>query len=337
MEDIILVVVPIYKVERYLKSCVDSILNQTYKNLQVILVDDGSPDSCPQICDEYAKYDKRVQVIHKENGGLSDARNAGIDSASGKYITFVDSDDFIFPEMIARLYELCEKYQADLSMCQCIHGKDKDFLDFVRGRKDIGEVKEDIFENEEKLRAYLISRKIDIVIWKKLYKMELFQSLRFPKGKLHEDAFVTYILIDNADKVIVTNEVGYFYRKNPQSIMNSGFAVQKFHLIEAKLKQLRYIEEKHPKLRLYACAGVIYACNCCLEGMVLQGYFEKKAEKWIQRLYRKYTFMYIKARNIGIGGKMLALLAFVNTQLARFVFKLFNITADVFTDLFCKI
>ena len=105
MEDIISVVVPIYKVERYLKSCVDSILNQTYKKSSQFIIDDGSPDSCPQICDEYAKYDKRVQVIHKENGGLSDARNAGIDSASGKYITFVDSDDYIDKEMLKDLYE----------------------------------------------------------------------------------------------------------------------------------------------------------------------------------------------------------------------------------------
>ena len=116
MEDLISVVVPIYNVENYIKKCVDSILSQTYKNLEIILVDDGSPDNCPQICDEYAQKDNRIKVIHKENGGLSDARNAGIDISKGKFITFIDSDDYIEKDYVEVLYNSIKENASDMAI-----------------------------------------------------------------------------------------------------------------------------------------------------------------------------------------------------------------------------
>ena len=313
--DLISVVVPIYKVEKYLNNCIKSILIQTYENLEIILVDDGSPDSCPQICDALAKQDNRIKVIHKKNGGLSDARNAGLEISKGKYITFVDSDDFISNDMIETLYNMCIKFQADFAMCQKADCDDDDTIDSVE--LDVSEIKYKTFENVEKMKAYLITNEIETTAWKKLYKSNLIKQFRFPKGKIHEDVFTTYQIIDKAEKIVVTNRIGYYYRNNPQSIMNSGFSLNRLHAIEAKLEQLRFIEIKYPSLYKFAAAEVIYACNYCLKEMALKNYYDQSIEKKIQSLYRKYVRYYVRKNNVSISGKMMSIVAFVYTKFAR--------------------
>lgn len=320
MEDLISVVVPIYNVEKYLRTCIDSIMNQNYKKLEIILCDDGSTDSCPQICDEYAKIDSRIKVIHKKNGGLSDARNAGINIAKGKYITFVDSDDFLLEDMIETLYILSKKYDADFVMCKKMDCGDDDIVSTIVPPCDSLNIK--VFEGREKMAAYLKTNQIETTAWKKLYNRSLFGDLRFPKGKLHEDAFTTYKLVDSARKIVVTNKVGYVYRNNPQSIMNSGFSLNRLHSIEAKQMQLRFIEEKYPELRKYACAEVIYACNFCLGEMVKKDFFEKDIEEVLQELYRKYYKQYLIVNNVSVKGKVLALAAAIHTRIARKILKL---------------
>ena len=317
--DLISIVVPVYKVEKYLNNCIKSILMQTYENLEIILVDDGSPDKCPKLCDSIAKQDNRVKVIHKKNGGLSDARNVGLAIAKGKYITFIDSDDFIAKDMIEVLYNMCIKLQSDFAMCQKADCNDDDSIATVEF--DTSEIKYKTFEKKEKMYAYLVTNEIETTVWKKLYKSTLIKQFRFPKGKLHEDAFTTYLIIDKAEKIAVTNKIGYYYRNNPQSIMNSGFSLNRLDSIEAKREQLRFIGAKYPSLYKYAAAEVIYACNYCLKEMALRKYYDKSIENEIQSLYRKYVRYYIGVNNVSISGKILSIVAFIYTRFARMLIR----------------
>lgn len=312
---IVSVIIPIYKVEKFLRICLESVINQTYKNLEIILVDDGSPDNCGEICDEYASKDSRIKVIHKENGGLSDARNAGIEVATGEYITFVDSDDFLFLNMVEILYQLCKKNRAEFSMCQCVHCTEKDEK-FMMEKSEIQE-KIEIFEEKEKMKAYMVSKKIDTVVWKKMYAKRLFDNIRFPKGKLHEDTFVMHLLIESANKVVITNEYGYVYRINPESIMNRNFSSKRLDAIEAHVEKKDFMEKNYPELYSYACSELIYACNFCLYGMVIADYYEQTIEDMLKVLYRKYAKYYIFSLHTSYMGKVLSVIAFINLSLAR--------------------
>lgn len=224
MNELISVIVPVYKVEDYLKRCIDSILRQTYGNLEIILVDDGSPDGCCKICDEYAERDKRVKVIHKENGGLSDARNAGIDIAQGSYVAFIDSDDWVHDKYIEKLYQLLKKTAADISVCNYMETSRED----IPQNNINGKIYE--FSNVEALEQLTNKLYLQMVVaWGKLYKKDLFNEIRFPEGKIHEDEFTSYRVIYKARKVVFTTERLIYYWQRPDSIMGSGFNV-KHHL-----------------------------------------------------------------------------------------------------------
>lgn len=314
-EPLVSVIVPIYKVEEYLNACVQSIKNQTYNNLEIILVDDGSPDKCGSMCDVYAQNDSRIKVIHKKNGGLSDARNAGIDIAKGDYITFVDSDDFVFKEHIERLVDIATKYHSDYVLCECIHCDEKDSIMSVDNYSQNPE-KVYVFEGEDKFNAYYVEEKIDTVAWKKLYKRDLFSKIRFPKGKLNEDAFVVLQLLDLAEKVCSTTYKGYAYRINSESIMHSEFIPAKLDSIEAKIIQNKYVEKKHPKFRSYSRAGIIYSCNYCLRSMAKSKYKDQNILNKLHKIYKLYYKDYLKQNNVSGFGKVTAIIAVCNIQLA---------------------
>ena len=224
------IIVPIYKVEKQLEQCIKSILNQSFTNFELILVDDGSPDMCGHICDEYEKKDSRIKVIHKKNGGLSDARNAGLDIALGKYIGFVDSDDIIHPQMYEKLYNCINKSNLDIVQCK--------FKRF----KSIEEININISDSELNFKEYnsqdaiidlIDNNKINVNAWNKLYKRELFQNERYPKGKIHEDEFLTYKLIYNSSKIGYIDEELYYYYENNNGIMNGSNILKRLDRIEA--------------------------------------------------------------------------------------------------------
>lgn len=231
---IISIIVPIYKVEKYLEHCVNSILNQTVKDIEVILVDDGSPDNCGAICDELAKIDNRIRVIHKPNGGLSDARNAGIDIAEGKYIGLVDSDDYIAPTMYEKLLKALEENDADASMCYACNIYDDD-MEFVACK--IGEV--EVFDGEDILDA-LFSKKLNNFAWNKLYKRELFNNIRYPFGKIYEDLFTTYKIFGNCKRVALDSSQMYYYRIRRDSIMGKARKVINTDKFEAYSDIMEY-------------------------------------------------------------------------------------------------
>lgn len=239
MADLISVIVPVYDVEAYLSECVDSILGQSYADLEVILIDDGSPDRCGEVCDAYALRDNRVRVIHQENQGLSAARNAGLDTMTGRYVTFVDSDDWLNHECIERLHDLLSRAGADISVCT-LH-------------RTLGEV---AVPKPQTMEVIELSRKVAIdqivkprygsmvAACGKLYKAEMFSDVRFPVGRLHEDAFTTYRVILKCDSIILTTEPLYFYRQRPDSIMGSPFkAAAKLDIIDALIERGEALRE----------------------------------------------------------------------------------------------
>ena len=217
MNELISVIIPIYNVERYLEKSIESVIGQSYKNLEIILVDDGSTDESGKMCDEIAKKDKRIKVIHKKNGGLSDARNAGIEVAKGKYLGFIDSDDYIDKYFYETLYTVLKKYNADISMCNY----KKVYTDFEENNAKL-EHKEQVFNSKQALRELLLFGKIENYAWNKLYRKELFEKVRYPVGKKMEDIGTTYLTIKNSKTVVVTDYIGYFYRQRKGSIMSDG-------------------------------------------------------------------------------------------------------------------
>lgn len=207
------IIVPIYNVEKYLNRCIESIINQTYKNLEIILVDDGSPDNCPQICDEYAKQDHRIKVIHKKNGGLSSARNAGMNIATGEYIGFVDSDDYIDVHMYEVLLNACLSQDCKLSICKIQHFTGDRYSDEIK----ICDTYNSISNEEALWRLQGEDGELFCVAWNKLYHKDLFYELRYPEGKINEDEFVTYKAIHQAGNVVVCESVLYFYYQDNNS------------------------------------------------------------------------------------------------------------------------
>ncbi len=244
MEELITIIVPIYQVEKYLKKCIDSILNQTYKNLEIILVDDGSTDNSPKICDDYKKKDNRIKVIHKENGGLSDARNAGMKIATGKYIGFIDSDDYIKSDMYQVLYENIVKTNADISICDFLAIKENDSNYTMEERKqDINE-----YNTIEALRL-LIENKIRSYAWNKLYKRELLAGIQFPKGKKMEDLAVMYKIFEKAEKIVNTNKTEYYYLQRSSSILGNIDMQLTNDLYGFVTERYQYIIRKYPELK----------------------------------------------------------------------------------------
>lgn len=223
MKPLISIIVPVYNVEAYLAKCVDSILAQTYTNLEIILVNDGSSDGCGRICDEYAKQDKRIKVIHKQNGGLSDARNVAIDVATGEFITFIDSDDYVTDDYIMTLYSLIEKYECKVSIAL--------YNTFVEGSKPkvVNRVyREDCQTNIKAIEEMFYQEKYDRASWAKLYHSSLFATgIRYPKGIVYEDLATTYLLIFQSDKVAFCNRRIYNYLLRRDSIEGSSFSSKK--------------------------------------------------------------------------------------------------------------
>lgn len=237
--DLISVIVPVYKVEDLLSRCVDSIARQSYQNLEIILVDDGSPDRCGEICDDYARRDSRIRVIHKPNGGLSDARNAALDIASGAYLTFVDSDDWIHADYVSTLYRLCHERASEISVCR-FRRTEQCMEDIVPPSSDV-----QTLSNCETLRQLVGPRHTLLTVaWAKLYKTSVFTGIRFPVGRIHEDEFTTYRVIGNATSVTLTSAPLYYYWQRPDSIMGTGKNKKgSLDAINAYQERARFIEQ----------------------------------------------------------------------------------------------
>lgn len=236
---LISVIVPIYKVEDYLDSCVQSIENQTYENLEIILVDDGSPDHCPAICDNWAERDYRIKVVHKENGGLSDARNAGMAVASGELISFIDSDDTIEPEFLELLYSALEENNADVAECAVSYVDEEGR---VLRRRYAAQTQ--TMDRMEALRRLVLEDGIYQTVWNKLYRRQAAIDIPFATGKCNEDEFWTWQVFDRIEKLAVVQKPLYNYLQRNSSIIGVGYNIRRLDGLEARFQRMTYLQNE---------------------------------------------------------------------------------------------
>lgn len=258
-KSLISVIVPIYNVEKYLTRCLDSIENQTYDNLEIILINDGSTDTCGKICDDYAHRDKRIKVIHKENGGLSEARNVGLNVMRGDYVTCIDSDDFISNYYIENLWKALNFGKCDIAISSFINYYEGDKIPapFLVQKNEIN-----VLNREELYKHLLYQDGIDISAYGKLYKAELFDNVRYPVGKLYEDILTTYRLLERVEKIAYIKNVDYYYFQRSTSISKTSFSEKKMDAVNNMKEFVDYIVLNYPELKNAAnCRYFSTVCN----------------------------------------------------------------------------
>lgn len=285
---LISVIVPVYKVEKYLNRCIDSIIKQTYHNLEIILVDDGSPDNSGKICDEYAKKDKRIKVIHKPNGGLSDARNYALEIAEGEYIGFVDSDDYIKEDMFQTLYDLCEENKADISIVS--------FYEMIEDKviavRNSGELQ--IMDKIEAIKELLIDTKIQSYAWNKLFRKELFVGTRFPTGKNFEDIATTLILFEKCNKIVRLEEPKYCYVRRNDSIVGIRNYKTYHDYMEVIWDKYLYLKDKYPSIEVYNAYNFII--NMIWVYTIIVSYDIKELYSEFDKRYKNFIEIITKYR-----------------------------------------
>lgn len=301
------IIVPVYQVEKYLEKCVNSILGQTFTDFELILVDDGSTDHGPEMCDQYAKQDARVKVIHKKNGGLSDARNAGIDVAQGEYLGFVDSDDYIAPDMYELLYRDITKENADLAICG--------IYDVYEGHEPKQkQVMHKVMDQQTAIKVIFEGNIISVHAVNKLYRRPIFTKLRYPVGKYHEDSFVILDVLEQCQKIVVDSQQKYFYYHREGSINTEHFSSSQFDFIEAWVKNGERLASMYPQLadvgRQRICFANFMVLDKLIRGQAEQEYAETK--KIVHYLRSNFGFImrnpiFTKQRKISMMLLMLSL------------------------------
>ncbi len=294
-QPLITVIVPVYRVEQYLKRCVDSVVNQTYKNLEIILVDDGSPDSCGAMCEEFAAQDNRIRVIHKENGGLSSARNAGLDVMTGEYVGFVDSDDWIELDMYERLYGLLTENNAQIAAggIQCDHFDGTyHFFNPEYPRSTAVE----IYSKVQAIKELIIAHKITNSACDKLFKKEIFSNMRFKEGIVNEDFDLMPLCFEKIETVIYDPTPMYHYFMSEQSITRGNFKESRFTESDISRRHIAYYEKKYPELKVYAVAKHVEICLVII-------YASSKAKEFASK--RKELVSEIKSFRMGSFFKLL--------------------------------
>ncbi len=289
---LISVIVPIYNVEKYLERAVSSLTTQTYDNLEIILVDDGSPDSCPALCDELAKLDNRIKVVHKENGGLSSARNAGINIAKGEYLSFIDGDDYVSSDMYELLYRAISENNADIAICG-INWVNEDGTKYENVCPS--PIIDEVFDKATAFRKLVPANSFYYVTaCNKLYKKELFSNVLFPEGKINEDEYTVHHFFNNSNKIVSIKEELYFYVQRENSIMHKPFSVKKLDGVWAYLDRYKLYRKLGYKKEAKAVA--MKACNLLIlyikKGNVIKRF------RAFNKLFRKVSFLVFRNAKI---------------------------------------
>lgn len=312
--EMISVIVPVYNIRAYIKECIDSIICQTYRNLEIILVDDGSTDGCGEICDRYEKADARVRVVHKQNGGLSSARNCGISLSKGKYLLFVDGDDKIDVKMCEILIHILRIYHADISICRSYKNE------LAKNHRKHIIVR---LTPEKALSEMLKERSFNVSAWGKLYKRELFETVRFPDSMLFEDLAVTYRLLDLSHSAVYTSEQLYYYRVRNGSIMNSTFSESKMVFLDISEEMIRFLAVHYPKALTAAYNRTTRYCISFIRDIaVSSGDYHDYACR-LRNFIKKHIMMYLRS-DYKISSKVYGLAIAVNLTVAEFVYRCLN-------------
>jgi len=300
-DQLISVIVPVYKVEPYLRRCLDSILAQTYKNLEIILVDDGSPDNCGAICDEYAAKDDRIVVIHKENGGVSSARNVGLRTASGEWIGWVDSDDWIELDMFEYLLRQAQNTQADISIC----GRIEEYKYYQR---ECGFEQDELLNTEEALHLLLLDRTVQNYLWDKLWNRRLFEGIEFPEGRTYEDIAIMHRLFEKSDRIVAGAEAKYHYFQREGSIIATGSFRNRYNYYLAAKARLKDMGERWPQF----IPLMQSQCVTAMIGMWANYYNIPKSERReiqpqlleLSNYAKQYYKTALQVANLGFTGRM---------------------------------
>ena len=308
MEPLISFIIPIYNVSLYLDRCIESVINQTYKNLEIILVDDGSTDNSGEICDKWGKKDERIVIIHKINGGLADARNAGIDIAKGELIAFLDSDDTVHKDYIMYMYKMLKGSNSDIACCDvCIVDEEGKKLQKKKTKEELI-----VFNKQQAMENMLYDKYLTNSANFKLYKRELFQNVRYPKGKIFEDLFTTYKLIYISDRVVYGSKKLYYYLLRNDSILGSGISEKKRNdLLNASQNLVRFVDENMPEITLAADYRMAMSAITIIGNMPEQ---EVKCNKvFINKLWeeiRKKRIYFVLNKKVSNKFKILFLISF---------------------------
>lgn len=290
MEMLISVIVPVYNVEKYLSRCINSLMNQTYKNIEIILVDDGSTDNSPDICDSFELIDKRIKVIHKKNGGLSDARNAGLNLAVGEFIGFVDSDDYVSEDFIEVLYNVMCSEKSDIVECSVTKFFENNSFDSY-----IDDLKISNYTAEEALSGLIDENPFRQHVWNKLYKKELIFDIPFALGKTNEDEFWTYQIFGRSQRITRVNRTMYYYFQRSNSIMGENYNIRRLDALEGIKNRCEYIDDYFPALSLKAKLNLYGACMFAYQSVLkyLKGEEKKNAIRKVNS-YRKKVNVSLK-------------------------------------------
>lgn len=312
---LISVIVPVYNVAQYLEKSIASIQKQTYQNLEIILVDDGATDESGRLCDAIAEQDDRVSVLHKKNEGLSQARNDGMKQAHGDYLIFIDSDDYIHPEMIQSLYEQLVQEDADVSSCGVMNVYAND--------ESPQSANQDVYfvcDSQTFLREYLIGEKIPGTICNKLIKREIATALSFPKGLIYEDAYYHFDLIKLAKKYVVNTKPYYYYFHRGDSITTKPYAEKDLAYIDIYQKFYNEVVKNYPDLKEVAFFRLAYAYFFILDKMLLDDQYKQfEAYSQIHRFLKSHAFAISRNPIFRKGRRIGALALFINISLYRFL------------------
>jgi glycosyltransferase involved in cell wall biosynthesis len=310
------VIVAAYNVENYIEKCLESIISQTYKNLEIIVVNDGSTDNTLNFIQNFSKMDHRIIMINKPNGGLSSARNAGLDIANGDYIGFVDGDDYINIEMYYKLYHLCKETKSDIAVCGYIRKYSNREI-FSNSKKIIQ------YSSQEALEELLLSRNLHDYAWDKLYRKELFENIRYPIGKMYEDVFTTHKLVLKANTVVYLDEPLYYYIQRDGSILRKGFCEKQFHQLEALEEIKRLLREKHITKYAEALEARIINVKCRMLFDISAGNainktkLHNKAAKDLAKSILKKSISYLLNKRISLLSKIIIILSLPGYWLVR--------------------
>ena len=309
------IIVPVYNVEKYLSKCIESLINQTYTNIEILLINDGSTDNSKKICEQFKEKDSRIKLINKENGGLSDARNKGLQVAIGKYIAFVDSDDYVEKNYIETLYSLITKFNSEIAIA--------DFR-VIKSAKKIkeSEIKEYSIIPEKAIEEMLYSDFYYISACSKLYKKELFENVEFPKGKMFEDVGTTYKLIIKANKIACTNKKIYNYVIRNNSITTSKFKKEHYDLIELTNTMCEDILQKFPNMEKGALRRKIYANISTLNRMLLSK--ETKVDLDLVNYIKKTGKTILKDNKVPKRDKIAIILINLNLDIYKIFLKIYK-------------
>lgn len=314
-KELISVIIPVYNVEEYLPECLDSVLNQSYKNLEIVLVDDGSKDSSGTICDTYEKKDSRIKVIHKKNGGLSDARNRGMQKIKGDYLTFIDSDDWVDKDYVKDLYTSLIQSKADMVVLPLIAVRDK-----AEGeRKKIKNKKNVIYKNSESIKAFLY-QEFPPCAQAKLYKTDLWKGIEFPVNTLYEDVETIYQILKKCSRICFLIDKSYFYRQRPNSIITSEFNLKKLDYIK-NIKMINVdVDNKYPELKKAGISRLVWAEAHILVHINQKIYPEVNKDIWQDFIKHRATCLFDK--NVKLKNKGMIFVSYFGQPFMKKVFEI---------------